>query len=245
MGNVVKMEKVFQHIGKRCILNDINLTVEEGESFVLLGPQGAGKTILFRLLTGLDKPSAGKIEILDKDIGNINVKTIAKLRYRIGMVFQGGSLLNRLSVMENIMLPLRETSLSRKEMNQAVRFIMMQLRLDGMENLMPYELSGGTLRLIELARALIKKPNLLFWDELMDGIDRASATEIKELLQNHKINNNMTILMSSHLVDDALQMADRVGILQNGCLLFIGTPEEAIKRKADNIELKYILDGFL
>ncbi len=188
MPAIVKLENVFQHIGGRCVLEDITLRIEAGESFALLGPNGAGKTLLLRLIMGLDRPSAGHIEVLGRALAHVSPAEMIQLRRSVGMVMQGGALLNGLSVMENLILPLRAGGLSTNRMQRTARLIMTQLRLDGLENMRPFELSGGLSRKVELARALIRRPPLLLWDELLDGLDPASVGEIVEHLQREKKN---------------------------------------------------------
>ena len=123
MNAAVRLERVFQHISARSVLNDVNLRIEEGEVFVLIGPNGSGKTILSRLILGLDMPTAGLVEVLGKDLGSLGAREFAELRRTTGMVFQGGSLLNDLTVVDNIMLPLRYASLDPEERQRRVRLL--------------------------------------------------------------------------------------------------------------------------
>jgi ABC-type transporter Mla maintaining outer membrane lipid asymmetry ATPase subunit MlaF len=240
---VVRLKHLFQHTGSRCLLNDISLEIREGEVFGLLGHNGSGKTTLLRLLMGLDRPTAGSIEILGRDILTLPAGSMRILRGKLGMIFQGGSLLRDLTVAENIMLPLRNTRWTTQKMRQAVRLAIIQLRLDGLEDFFPHELSGGVARQVEMARALIRRPQLLFCDELFDNLDQRANAEVEDLLTTHKRAFNMTVIMASHQMTNTLRLADRVGIIANGELIFIGTPEEAQHRKQQQIEIKYILDG--
>jgi len=242
---IIKLENIFQHIGGRCVLEDISLCIEAGESFALLGPNGAGKTLLLRLIMGLDRPSAGRIEVLGRDLTHASPAEMIRLRRSVGMVMQGGSLLNGLSVIENLILPLRASGLSTDRMQRTARLIMTQLRLDGLENMRPYELSGGLSRKVELARALICRPLLLLWDELLDGLDPASVGEIKEHLQREKKTYNMTLIFSTHQTGGALTIAHRIGVLESGRLLFTGSQEglEAAERR--DLELRFALQGSL
>jgi len=241
----VKLENIFQHIGGRCVLEDISLCIEAGESFALLGPNGAGKTLLLRLIMGLDRPSAGHVEILGKDLAHLSPDEMIRLRRSMGMVIQGGSLLNGLSVMENLILPLRASGLSTERMQRTARLIMTQLRLDGLENMRPYELSGGLARKVELARALIRRPPLLLWDELLDGLDPASLREIEEHLRCEKKTYNMTLLFSTHQAGGVLTIADRIGVLDRGRLLFAGSREGLEMVEDRDLELRFALQGRL
>ncbi len=243
VGAMVQFEHVFQHVKGRCVLDNINFSVNQGESFALVGPNGAGKTLLLRLIMGMDQPSAGKIYVLGHDVTTLPHLELAKLRRSIGMVIQSGALLNGLSVLENLILPLRNAKYSVETMRRTARLVMTQLRLDGMENLRPNELSGGAKRKVELGRALICKPALLLWDELMDGLDPVAALEIQSHLQREKEINNMTFIFTTHQYAGALTSASQVGVLDNGKLLFVGDLGQLARAKVEQLELRYTLEG--
>ena len=243
MNAAVRLERVFQCISARSVLNDVNLRIEEGEVFVLIGPNGSGKTILLRLILGLDTPTAGLVEVLGKELGSLGDREFAELRRTTGMVFQGGSLLNDLTVVDNIMLPLRYASLDPEDRQRRVRLLMMQLRLDGLENARPAALSSGLLRKVEMARALINRPRLLLWDGLADGLDLAAEAEVLDLLIEQKKQYDMTLIMTSDRIDKAIELGARIGILDGGRMLFVGTTQGALERKRDDLELRCALDG--
>ncbi len=245
MASIVKLENVFQHVNGRCILDAINLTIEEGESFALVGPNGAGKTMLLRLIMGLDQPSAGRIIVFGKDYASLSFLQINQLRQKMGMVIQGGSLLNSLSVLENLIIPLRADGDNSVLIKRKARLIMTQLHLDGLENQQPGGLSGGMMRKVELARALIRKPLLLLWDELLDGLDPASIIEIQEHLQREKMIANMTLIFTTHQTAGALSMAERIAVLDHGRLIFIGKNDNLAEISEDDMNLRYALKGRL
>lgn len=245
MQTAVTIENLFQHVAGRRVLDGVSLTVMGGESFALLGPNSAGKSMLLRLLAGLDGPSSGRIEVLGRELGQLDAAGLDRLRQGMGMVFQGGSLLNGLTVLENILLPLRGAAIDWDEMQRKARLIMMQLRLDGLENFRPGELSGGLLRRIEIARALVREPRLLLLDEVMDGLDRGAMVEILELVRDYKARHEMTVIYTSHLLEYAMDIADRVALLQGGRLLFLGSPEQLQEAAVEDQELRYIVDGQL
>lgn len=242
---VVEFENVFQHANGRPILKGVSFTIRKGESFALLGPNGAGKTMLLRLIMGLDRPSAGRIVVLGRDYDQFTAAELSRFRPSLGMVLQGGALLHGLTVAENLMLPLRADRQPVDRMWRKARLIMTQLRLDGLENLYPHELSGGVLRKVELARALIQKPELLLWDELLDGLDPASVIEIEEHLAREKRTREMTVLFATHQTSGALQIANRVGVLDNGKLLFAGPARDLADIGTRDPDLIYALKGWL
>ncbi|MCI0653841.1 MAG: ATP-binding cassette domain-containing protein [Methylococcaceae bacterium] len=245
MSSVVEFENVFQHANGRSILKGISFSIRQGESFALLGPNGAGKTMMLRLIIGLDRPSAGRIVVLGQDYDRLTAAELSRFRPSLGMVLQGGALLNGLTVAENLMLPLRASGQPVDSMWRKARLILTQLRLDGLENLHPHELSGGVLRKVELARALIQKPKLLLWDELLDGLDPASVIEIEDHLAREKRTRDMTVLFTTHQTSGALQVANRVGVLDNGKLLFAGAVGELSRIGDGDPDLKYALKGWV
>ncbi len=245
MTSVVEFENVFQHANGRCLLNGVSFSIGHGESFGLLGPNGAGKTVLLRLIMGLDRPSAGRIVVLGQDYDRLSATGFSRLRQSLGLVLQGGGLLNGLSVAENLILPLRTRGESMDLMGRRVRLIMTQLRLDGLENLYPHELSGGVRRKVELARALIQHPKLLMWDELLDGLDPASVIEIQEHLAREKRTRELTILFTTHQPVGVFSLASRVAVLDGGRLLFTGSIEDLSRAGDYDPDLKYALMGWL
>lgn len=243
MTAVVEFENVFQHLNGRCILRELSFSILRGDAFALLGPNGAGKTMLLRLMMGLDRPSAGRISVLGQDYDELSGTELSHFRHSLGMVLQGGGLLNGLTIAENLMLPLRNTGHGVDLMWRKARLIMTQLRLDGLENVYPHELSGGLMRKVELARALIQKPKMLLWDELLDGLDPASIIEIEEHLAREKRTRDMTVIFTTHQPSGALAIASRVGVLENGKLLFDGTVENLFGD--DDPDLNCALKGWI
>ena len=165
------------------------------------------------------------------------------LRRRIGVVFQGGSLIGDLSVLENILLPLRRDALTHTEMARRARLVMTRLHLDGLENLYPEALSGGRLKQVELARALIHRPDLLLWDEVLDGIDWDSAREVLNLMRNERTLSDMTLILTSHRHSLLTSLADQVGILDQGRLRFTGTFEQVRQAAASHRRLQTLLEA--
>ncbi|MGH8553901.1 MAG: ATP-binding cassette domain-containing protein, partial [Methylococcales bacterium] len=155
------------------------------------------------------------------------------------------ALLNGLTVAENLLLPLRGGAYPTDAMRRKVRLIMTQLRLDGLENLYPRELSGGVSRKVELARALIRQPEILIWDELLDGLDPFSVIEIQEHLAREIRTRQLTILFATHQAGRIPSFANRVAVLDHGTLLFDGALRDLSGHAQRNPDLKYSLKGWL
>jgi ABC-type multidrug transport system ATPase subunit len=244
MEPALELADVFQHVGGHCALAGISLTLERGGWLLIVGPNGAGKSLLVRLALGLDEPSAGSVRVLDRDLSELDDRAMLRLRRdRLGSVLQGGSLLEDLTVLENLLLTLRGLPLTREEMARAARLTMTQLQLDGLENHLPRSLSLGQQRRVELARALIHKPDVLIWDGLTDGLDRPSARETLALLRAQRETRQLTLIATDNHADLPLAEGDRVAVIDRGRLLFLGPPGELEEATRGDLELRYVLEG--
>jgi ABC-type multidrug transport system ATPase subunit len=239
----LELDSVFQHVAGRCALADISLRLEPGEWLLIIGPNGAGKSLLTRLILGLDAASAGTIRVFGQELSALGTGAMRRLRQRIGGVLQGGSLLEDLTVLENLLLPLRNTPLEREGMARAARLTMTQLLLDGLENHAPRALSLGQRRRVELARALIHRPELLVWDGLTDGLDPAGVQEILEVLNVPREDGKLTFIATDNRAGLALPDPDRIAVLDRGQLLFCGPPAELERAADERLELRYLLRG--
>jgi ABC-type multidrug transport system ATPase subunit len=237
------LTEVYQHVGGRMALDDISLSLPEGSWLLICGPNGAGKSLLTRLILGLDRPSAGTIEVLGRDLDRLGSSAMVRLRREIGAVLQRGSLLAGYSVLENLLLPLRDEPMSRNDMARAARLVMTLLGLDGLENHVPRALSLGQQRRVELARALIHGPRLLVWDGLSDGLDPVVARETLAVLRGLRENRNLTLIATDNVPDALDGAGDRIAVMEGGRLLFDGTPTELEVASADRLELRAALWG--
>ena len=239
--NVVEVTDLVTHYGERQILNQINLDIRKGEIMVIMGGSGSGKTTLLRNLLGLNKPTSGSIRLLGKEIVHMGNKELYKLRRNLGVAFQGGALFSSLSVRENIQLPLKEhTRLDQKTMDIMTRMKLEVVNLSGFEDLMPSELSGGMLKRVALARAIIMDPRMLFFDEPSAGLDPVVSAELDELIIKLRDAMNMTIVVVTHELESAFRIADRITVLDQGNILITGTMEEV--RYSDNERVQNLLN---
>ena len=211
------------------VLKGINFEVNAGEIFVIMGPSGCGKTVLLRQLIGLEKPDQGEVLIEGQPIQSPEVTS----RYRVAMVFQSGALLTSLTVGENVSFYLAEHHLkSPDEIAQIVSKDLESVGLKGTENEMPAELSGGMTKRVAIARALVVEPQLIFYDEPTSGLDPISSVEIAEDIVKLNERVHATSLVVSHYRDLAFGIAGRIAVLEDGCILAVGTPDE-IKRNSN------------
>lgn len=236
----IRVSNLLTHYDGRVILNNVSLDVKQGEIMVIMGGSGSGKSTLLRYMLGLEKPSAGHIELLGQDITRMSDNELHHMMKNIGVSFQGGALFGSMTVAENIQLPLKEhTKLDRKTMQIMSQMKLEVVNLAGFENLMPSQLSGGMVKRAALARAIILDPRLLFFDEPSAGLDPVVSAELDELILRLRDAMNMTIVVVTHELDSAFKIADRITILDRGEILMCGTVDEV--RNSDNQRIYNLL----
>lgn len=216
--------------GKLRVLDDIDFSVRQGEIFVIMGESGAGKTTLLRHVVGLAAPDTGEIDMLGTALHPGTRKALFALRRKMGVAFQHGALLNSMSVLDNIELPLRQnTKLDRSTIRIMSRMKLEMMNLGGFEDYMPAQLSGGMLKRAGLARAVVMDPRILFFDEPSAGLDPVTAAELDGLILQLRDALKMTIIIVTHALESAVKIADRIMIVGNGGIRAIGTLEEISK----------------
>ena len=230
---VVNIKNLHCHYDSTLALEDINLTLFEKEIFVIMGHSGSGKSTLFRSALGLLPATSGSIEILGKDLSELNKKDLYELRKNIGVAFQNGALFSSMSVRENVELPLWEhTNLDGKTIQIMTMMKLALMNLSGCQDLMPSQLSGGMLKRAGLARAVVMDPKLLFFDEPSAGLDPVTSAELDRLILQLRDALNMSIVIITHELESAFNIADRITVLDNGKQIITGTKEE-IHRSED------------
>ena len=213
--------------GARSILSDISFDVRQQEIFVIMGSSGAGKTTLLRHLLGLSAPDQGRIELLGEMLHPTTREQLFRLRRKIGVAFQHGALINSMSVIDNIELPLRQhTRLDRSTIRIMSRMKLELMNLAGVEDYMPAQLSGGMLKRAGLARAVVMDPRVLFFDEPSAGLDPVTAAELDELIVQLRDALRMTIVVVTHAMESATKIADRIMVLGDTRVRALGTLEE-------------------
>ena len=237
---VIKVRELVTHYGDRMILKGIDFDVRQGEIMTIMGGSGSGKSTLMRHLLGLEEPTSGTIEILDRDITQLNTVGKADLFKKIGVAFQSGALFSSLSVGENIMLPLTEhTKLDTSTMEIMARLKLEVVDLGGFEDLMPAELSGGMIKRAAMARAIIMDPRILFCDEPSAGLDPVVASALDDLILKLRDAMGMSIVVVTHELDSAFKISDRITVLDQGNILSVGTVDEI--RGSTNERIQNIL----
>jgi phospholipid/cholesterol/gamma-HCH transport system ATP-binding protein len=202
-----------------------------------MGGSGSGKSTLLNTLLGLVRPTSGDVRMLGQDLHRISDLDRTRLRQKLGVAFQGGALFSSMSVLDNIMLPLREhTKLDIHTMRIMARLKMQVVNLAGFEDLMPSELSGGMIKRAAFARAIVMDPRILFCDEPSAGLDPVVAATIDELILNLRAAMGMSVVVVTHELESAFRIADRICVLEQGKLIFTGTVEEVKRSENERIQ---------
>ena len=232
----VQVRGLSKSFGNVAVLKNLNFEVQHGEIFVIMGPSGSGKSVLLKHIIGLETPDKGEILIEGESIQSPEVMN----KYRMAMVFQSGALLNSLSVGENVGLYLTEHQLKPPaEIRRIVSAKLELVGLKGLEDRSPGELSGGMKKRVAIARALVIEPQLILYDEPTSELDPLMAVTIGEEILNLKQRTQVTSIVVSHDRDLAFGVADRIAIINEGKILFIGTVDE-VKQHSDPLIKKFI-----
>jgi len=229
---LIRFEGVHKSLGGQPVLTGLDLTVRRGETLALLGPSGTGKSVTLRHAIGLLHADAGRVLVDGHDMATIKPKDLAALRRRMGYLFQEGALINWLSVGENVALPLREnTRMSQAEIMERVHAKLSLVHLEGTEDKLPAELSGGMRKRVGLARALITDPQIVLYDEPNAGLDPSTSASINGLIRDLATQLAITSIVVTHLASCVRTVANHVALLGEGRVVFEGTPEDFERRE--------------
>jgi len=229
----IAFREVSRSFGGRAVLNNVSFEVAPGEAFCLLGRSGMGKSVTLKLTIGLMQPDAGVICVENEDIVGMDEDGLSKVRSRIGFLFQSAALFDSFSLHDNLAVPLKR--LRKKMPDEEIEAIVQKslddvgLGKDGHKS--PAELSGGMRKRAGLARALMLDPSILLVDEPVSGLDRVTASEIDDLLLSVRKKYNTTMVIVTHDTREAHRVGDRVGVLDNGNLIAVGSMEELAKHQ--------------
>ena len=200
--------------------------MRKGGVHLLLGGSGTGKSTLLRMIGGLQQPTNGEVRVAGQLLSGLGERELGQIRKEIGMLFQNGALLDSMTVLDNVGLPLREhTSQSRAEIADRVASVLAAVGLDGVERLLPSELSGGMLRRVAFARAIVMEPEIVLCDEPFSGLDPLNVIRIEDLLMRLNRELGLTVVVTSHHMASSLRMADQIILLRDQTCI-AGSPEE-------------------
>ena len=223
---MIKLINVTKIFGKKIALKSINLEIADGETLAIIGGSGSGKSTLLRLMIGLIQPTSGEIWIGNDEISRMTEKEMMRVRLRMGMVFQYSALFDSMTVGDNVAFGLVEhTNYSAEKIRSIVQEKLHQVGLEGVENRMPNELSGGMKKRVSLARAIAFEPEIIFYDEPSSGLDPITTNRIDELIIATQKALNVTSIVVTHDMVSACRIANRIAMVYNGELIAVDTVE--------------------
>jgi len=224
---MIEVRGLMKSIGDQEILRGIDLGVAKGETLVIIGRSGGGKTVLLKHLIGLIHPDAGEIRIEGENIIGLDERHLAKIRRKVGILFQGGALFDSMTVEENIAFPLREAGVrDSKVIGERVREMLEVIELEGQEEKMPVNLSGGMKKRVGLARSIIQRPSCVLYDEPTAGLDPVVSDSINRLIRRLQTRFGVTSIVVTHDMKSAFHIGDHIAYLHEGRIYFYGTPQE-------------------
>ena len=234
---MIKIEDVGKVYDGKEVLKHIHLNIEDGETLAIIGGSGSGKSTLLRLLIGLIRPSYGKIWVNDEEITHLDEHELDRVRLRMGMVFQYSALFDSMTVGDNVAFGLREhTKKSEEEIRAIVKEKLHIVGLDGVENRMPPELSGGMQKRVSLARAIAIEPEIILYDEPSSGLDPIMSEKIDQLIIHTQRELHVTSIVVTHDMASACRIADRIAMIYEGELIAVAPVEEFKKRKDKRVQ---------
>ena len=224
----ISVRDVDLAFGHRVVYSKLSCSMRKGGIHLLLGGSGTGKSTLLRMIGGLQQPDVGVVNVAGQRLSGLRERELGEIRKGIGMLFQNGALLDSMTVLENVGLPLREhTNQEADEIAERVSRVLTAVGLEDVEPLLPRELSGGMLRRVAFARAIVMEPEILLCDEPFSGLDPLNVTRIEELLMRLNRDLGLTVVITSHHMATSLRMSDQMILLRDmNCIA--GTAEELV-----------------
>lgn len=238
---MIEIKNLYKSFGNNSVLKGVDLIIEEGETLVIIGSSGCGKSVLLKHIVGLLIPDSGSVKVEEKEITTMNEKELFQIRKNFGFLFQGAALFDSMTVEENVSLPLVESgkNYSTEELNKIVSEKLELVGLPGIQKLKPSELSGGMKKRVGLARALVTNPSYIFYDEPTTGLDPTMSDSIDNVIKDINEKLNVTSIVVTHDMFSVKNVADKVAMMHDGKIYFQGTPEELLKSK-DNLIINFI-----
>ncbi|HLN80729.1 MAG TPA: ABC transporter ATP-binding protein [Thermoanaerobaculia bacterium] len=237
----IRVENLRKSFQGKVVLDGIDLSVAEGESVVIVGPSGTGKSVLLKHLIGLIRPDSGKVYVDGRDFWALGETERIGVRKKFGMSFQEGALFDSMTVFDNVAFPLRRSGRPPAEVRQRVRECLDMVHLPGVENKRPSQLSGGMRRRVGFARAIAHQPEILLFDEPNTGLDPIMTDVIDEVILELKERLDVTIVTITHHMESARKIGDRVALIHGGRLLYQDSPEEFLR--SDDPAVRQFVEG--
>ena len=230
---VIDVQDLYKSFAGFPVLKGINLKMMEGTTTVVLGASGSGKTVLMKHIMGLFKPDHGQVIVDGENVSTMSRQQLAVFRERMGMVFQSSALFDSMTVGDNVAFPLREHNpgLSEQEIREKVKEKLAVVDLHDVEQKYPAELSGGMRKRVGLARAIVREPKIVLYDEPTTGLDPLTTESVDEMIIHARERLSVTSVVISHDIGSAFHIGDRIAVINEGRIVEEGTPQEVRKTK--------------
>ncbi|MFA7360590.1 MAG: ABC transporter ATP-binding protein [Candidatus Kapaibacterium sp.] len=233
---MIEIRNIKKNFGDKNVLNGVNLTINNGETLVIIGRSGCGKSVLLKLIVGLLKPDEGEIIIEGHTLTKMKRKDLYAIRTKFGFLFQGAALFDSMTVEENVGLGLRENKrYTDKKIAEIVAEKLELVGLPGTQNLSPADLSGGMKKRVSLARAIADDPEFILYDEPTTGLDPVMSDNIDDLILDLAKKLKVTSIIVTHDIFSVIEIADRVAMMEGGVVYFSGTPKELFESQDNTI----------
>ena len=235
---MIRLEKVTKALGGRTVLDGIDLEIRKGETMVIVGPSGTGKSVTLKHMVRLLTPDEGRVYVEDDIVSEAAGHKLELIREKFGVLFQGGALLEWLTVGENVALPLREKS--KLGNDEIVQKVVEKLRLVGLEqewDKYPSEISGGMRKRVGFARAIIRDPRIILYDEPTSGLDPVSSRTIDKLIDDLRHELGVTSVVVTHDLHSALSIGTRIAMLYGGKILELADPEAFVQSGVEEVKM--------
>lgn len=227
---MIELQDVYKTLAGRPVLRGLSFRVERGETFILIGPSGTGKSVTLSHIIGLMNPDSGSVSVDGVEVPSLSRAGLEKLRLKLGMLFQGGALLNWLNIYDNVALPLRErTEMTEEQISAKVMEMLDFLELKNAVHKMPAEVSGGMIKRAGLARAIVCNPRIMLYDEPTSGLDPVMSRKIDTLIDTLKKKYRMTSVVVTHDLVSALHIGDRIAMISDGRIIANDRPDAFLK----------------
>lgn len=237
---MIRFERVVKRLGQRNVLDGVDFEINPGETFIICGPSGTGKSVTLKHMVRLLTPDSGRVVVGDDCVSEAQGRALETIRSRFGVLFQSGALLQWLSVAENVALPLREhTHKGDAEIEMLVREKLRMVELEDAYDKQPADLSGGMRKRVALARAIITEPKIILYDEPTSGLDPVTSRTIDQLIDNMRKQLGVTSVVVTHDLHSALAIGTRIAMLNAGKVVEVSAPSEFVKSKNE------VVRGFL
>jgi phospholipid/cholesterol/gamma-HCH transport system ATP-binding protein len=227
MNVMIDIQDLHKSFGDNHVLRGISLQVLEGQTTVIIGASGSGKSVLMKHMIGLLRPDSGKVIVDGLDTTTLSERALSKIREKFGMVFQGAALFDSMSVGDNVAFPLREhRSMPEKEIRKIVAEKLALFDLKGVERVFPAELSGGMRKRVGLARAVVLEPRIILFDEPTTGLDPITTDSVDEMILSAKQRLGVTSVVISHDIASSFRVGDHVAMIHEGVIVDQGPPKD-------------------